>query len=469
GPQGCDVEPIMQRSPESWSDILGTVRRELLEVIRGIDKSEDVAGSRIWCALEALRKATDMHESNLTYDRQIDDCVIFNGGRLAILTFPIKLLRGHKRMVAVTVANRNSDHIQTVKTCKNACSSIDHDKRLFMDGGPQGQSMFAHRFLLGLKANAAVGGGIYFATYFDLIGKMREYALKPIGKYISDDFLKGNFMVTNYSRTDIWGHAANHETIDAHVWVEKIFGYEDSSLILHFDWGKVMPDGTTKPIASSRHQTSWIKVIGHGIVEPVPCPQYFKDFLKDNRLIPSGNYDAATLELPDNAALSNDQLGNILQQYNVLEPTDRVLADIFIDTTREHSNLAQNVYFSNYFSWQGQLRDKYLHSLSAEVYGKMDRRGRFACINSEVTHLREAMPFDSIYISVKLKTLYECGLDLYFEYFKMIPDGGKIKLAYGSHTLAWIYVDDLDNYVTQHIPEAYLKLMVATDHRILPS
>jgi enediyne polyketide synthase len=463
--QGCDIEPITHITTEKWKALLGATRTSLFETIYGLDKSADVAGSRIWCALEALRKATDMKESDLKYDLQIDDCITFKGDTLTILTFPVKLLRGRERMVAIVVINKDSYEKEQWKTEKHAGNLESDANGKLVDGGPNGQRKFTCRFPLGLRENAAVGGGVYFANYFHWIGRMRERALKPIGTYIADEFSSGHFMVTNYSDTEIVGHIANHELVDASIWVDKMFGYEDSSLILHFEWRKLMPDGMLIPIAFSRHQVSWIKVIGHGVVEPVPCPQYFKNFLKDNGLLPKGNgksfLEGSSVERKKPA----DRLGNILYEGDVLDIKDSVLGESFFDTTMEHSNLAQNVYFSNYFTWQGQLRDRYLFSLSPELYRKMNRHGRFACISSNVEHLREAMPFDRIAVTVKLKRVYERGMDLYFEYFKTDSLKENAKLAYGTHTLSWVHVDDSDNYVPQNLPKTYRTLILPAKHK----
>jgi enediyne polyketide synthase len=67
------------------------------------------------------------------------------------------------------------------------------------------------------------------------------------------------------------------------------------------------------------------------------------------------------------------------------------------------------------------------------------------------------MPFDRISVTMKLRRLYECGIELYFEYFKVEADGKTVKLAYGTHTLAWVYIDGSDNYVPQKLPVTHLE------------
>ena len=119
--------------------------------------------------------------------------------------------------------------------------------------------------------------------------------------------------------------------------------------------------------------------------------------------MPKGNGKSLTEGLSNIRRNYKASLGNIIYEGNVLDTRTEFLGESFFDTTMEHSNLAQNIYFSNYFTWQGHLRDRYLFSLSPELYRKMDRHGRFACINSEVEHLREAMPFDRIAVTMKLR------------------------------------------------------------------
>ena len=58
--------------------------------------------------------------------------------------------------------------------------------------------------------------------------------------------------------------------------------------------------------------------------------------------------------------------------------------------------------------------------------------GELRCFKSRVDHLREAMPFDRIQVTMSLKALYECGVILFFEYYRL-----KHKLATGEHKVAW--------------------------------
>lgn len=74
-----------------------------------VNDSADRAGTRIWAAIEALRKATNALNIDLAIARTGGDCVLFqdtvSGSQLKVLTFPIVLTRGPERMVALVVQN----------------------------------------------------------------------------------------------------------------------------------------------------------------------------------------------------------------------------------------------------------------------------------------------------------------------------------------------------------------------------
>lgn len=207
------------------------------------------------------------------------------------------------------------------------------------------------------------------------------------------------------------------------------------------------------PAASSEQQVSWKRSSEGGIIKSESCPDFFMEFLHQNGFIPKKRNSRA----PDEKKIISAELGKSIFSNDIIRK-EHILEERVFETTIEHSSLAGNIYFANFFRWQGQLRDRYLFKLSPEQYRKMGERGQFACLYSKVHHLHEAKPFDFISVTMKLKRLYECGMDLYFEYFNKGKEN--VKLAYGTHTLAWVLVDRAGNYIPQRIPQFYL-------HRIL--
>ncbi|MDZ8187165.1 MAG: SDR family NAD(P)-dependent oxidoreductase [Nostoc sp. ChiSLP02] len=106
GVQGCDIEPITHRSTEDWIALLNSSRYPLIQQLE-TKESVDSAGTRIWTAIEALRKATKVKDINLAIERIEGDSILFSdataNSQLKVLTFPIKLTRSPERMIALVV------------------------------------------------------------------------------------------------------------------------------------------------------------------------------------------------------------------------------------------------------------------------------------------------------------------------------------------------------------------------------
>jgi enediyne polyketide synthase len=88
GQLGCDVEAVTPRSEEDWAGLLGEGLgrvRELVSAESGEDL--DTAATRVWCALECLRK-TGVTTRDLTVDRVDEDgWVVLAAGDARIATW----------------------------------------------------------------------------------------------------------------------------------------------------------------------------------------------------------------------------------------------------------------------------------------------------------------------------------------------------------------------------------------------
>lgn len=112
GWQGCDIAPITQRTRENWLSLLTPHREILLDELISADSSADtldIAGTRIWAAIEAFSKATE-HKSNrdIFIESRDGDSVLFGsivlGNYLYVLTFPMHFSKGPQRIIAVVVS-----------------------------------------------------------------------------------------------------------------------------------------------------------------------------------------------------------------------------------------------------------------------------------------------------------------------------------------------------------------------------
>ncbi|WP_414575509.1 SDR family NAD(P)-dependent oxidoreductase [Anabaena sp. CCY 9402-a] len=112
GVQGCDIEPMTHRTRQDWTALLSNSREQLMQELLAAKSSVAHAGTRIWTAVEALRKATEVKSINLLIDRIEGDSVLFreanSHSQLKVLTFPVRLTRGLEKMVAFVVQDIKS-------------------------------------------------------------------------------------------------------------------------------------------------------------------------------------------------------------------------------------------------------------------------------------------------------------------------------------------------------------------------
>lgn len=105
GPIGCDVEPVVAREDEAWSDLLGSGRCELTQIIaRERDEDRQASATRVWAAGECLRKAGAMLDAPLVLESvTADGWVILGSGSHRIGTL-VASVRDSEAPLAVAVA-----------------------------------------------------------------------------------------------------------------------------------------------------------------------------------------------------------------------------------------------------------------------------------------------------------------------------------------------------------------------------
>jgi enediyne polyketide synthase len=102
GPVGCDAEPVAGREARDWQDLLGPERSALAELLAAeTGEDRDLAATRVWTAVETLKKAGLSADAPLVFEgRGEDGWLILRSGRLA-LTSLVTRARGVEAPVAM--------------------------------------------------------------------------------------------------------------------------------------------------------------------------------------------------------------------------------------------------------------------------------------------------------------------------------------------------------------------------------
>ena len=444
GEQGCDTAPISHRTRDQWQGLLGK-QRELLDALVEGDDALDQAGTRIWAAMEAMKKATGKNVERLEIVRREGDAVIFSEhSEVRVITIPLLLTWGPARILAFVVREKQQvpdlhiDEDNDLFSGYKDLLHLDH-MEVIADDGPQGQPAFVQRFLVTFRPSAQLSRTLYFSKYVEWIGEVREASVWPVLGKISKQFSSGEWgQVTNYTSLKIFGEAGTHDLIEAHTWAAKLDGPADSTLEFTFDFRKTNAQGQLERLATLTQETSWVKILGQGMVRPEPFADYYGNFIR--QLLPRKGSQSKPLSMPESLGSIVTQVND--QAFDYQAPTGPTakpfLHEETIETGLDHANLVGNIYFANYFTWQGRARDRFFFSLVPEFFRGIGAQGELICLESRVDHLREAMPFDRIVVVMALQALKQCSAVFSFEYFRQEADGRRLKIAFGEQKSAWV-------------------------------
>ncbi|WP_093149738.1 type I polyketide synthase [Saccharopolyspora antimicrobica] len=86
GRLACDVESAVDRSGEDWAALLGAHQLPAWNLLRG-NESDAVAGTRVWAALECLRKAGSTTQALTVEEVREDRWVLLSAGDAAVATW----------------------------------------------------------------------------------------------------------------------------------------------------------------------------------------------------------------------------------------------------------------------------------------------------------------------------------------------------------------------------------------------
>lgn len=85
--------------------------------------------------------------------------------------------------------------------------------------------------------------------------------------------------------------------------------------------------------------------------------------------------------------------------------------------TFEETNLVGNVYYTNYFSWQGRCREMFLRENSPEILAELQSGSlRLVTAHASCDFVDEFRAFEEISIRMSLNRFIPYGVSLGFEY-----------------------------------------------------
>jgi len=457
GEQGCDLAPVEPRPRERWLALLGAEREPLLdELISGGD-TLDVAGTRLWAAAEAAKKAGA--DPILELARRSGEAALLRAGELHVLTFPHRLTEGPERIVALVVEAGAGAATGPVPAERYGFDLSAYALTLGDDGPIPGRLVVSVRFPLTFRESANLSRTLFFSHVFMWMGKLRELAVQPVYEPLAQQFATGRWgMVTNYGETRYFGEARAEDTIEGRFWLGPASGRLGSTQEFHYEWLRVPPGGAPERFAWSRMGVTWVEILGHGVVEARPLPEYYAA-LMDRVTPPDSPEVRAALE--PTPATDDVDLGLPLWIAPPGPAGGPALHEEQFDTSLEESNLVGNIYFANYYVWQGVARDRFFQAVAPELYRGTGEWGELRCLHHRTDHLREAMPFQRIAARMSLDAVHERGVRLRFDIFRL-EDGRRDKLGAAVHTAGWFApVDGGGPWQPAPLPQVLIDALLA--------
>ena len=339
--------------------------------------------------------------------------------------------------------------------------TYDEDRTVWTSRDEAGILRFHHRFRLLMDDVSSLRRTVPFSKYFAWMGKVRELALRPIMTELSPTIASGRWgMVTNISNVQIFGEAQAHDTIVGVLHAVRLPDSDDSTIDLFFDWHTESPSGALVPLAVTVMRTSWVRIVGHGLVEKHSLPPFLRRFLDS-----IGERELGEVTLPK-IGLSSVSRGAVKASFLEHFGASPLLRTDVFPTDQEDANLVGNIYHSHYGKWQGRVRDRYFYSKAPAFFTQAAIPGDWACQHSNITYLRDAMPFDVIEVDMHLAELSEYGAKLLFSYFRREQNGSRTKLASGDQDVVWMAGESGQERHPASIPDAWrnaFELLEAVD------
>ncbi len=328
----------------------------------------------------------------------------------------------------------------------------------FGNSGPQGQLVYSLRFPVSYKNIQSKSQRVSFLNYFDWMGQIREYSLRPVMQEISKLTETGEWgLATNTVNLNVLGLLKADDVLEGRLWLDKITGL-NNIYHLSFDWLRFLGVDSYERVALSNIVVSCVKIVGHGEAVITMPPNFLRIFFDNMK--PKSKKKKYFKKYK--TLFSNIDFGHKIKDCG---DDFTLLFEQSYQTSLEHSNLIGNVYFSNYSKWINSTKDLFLYRNRPGLFSKNGYGGEFITVGCSISHLQEAMPFDEILVKMYLSQLYTNGAVLKYEVFKVQRNSLDIKLANVVQTIVFVENHSLRPKV-ENVPQEILSIFLKGQYAI---
>jgi enediyne biosynthesis thioesterase len=100
----------------------------------------------------------------------------------------------------------------------------------------------------------------------------------------------------------------------------------------------------------------------------------------------------------------------------------------------EETNLTGNVYFTNYFQWQGRARENFLREYAPEILQQLEKGLALITLHCSCNFLDEVRAFDEVTVRMFLEEMQQNRMTIRFEYWR--DAGQPVLVARGEQQIA---------------------------------
>lgn len=131
----------------------------------------------------------------------------------------------------------------------------------------------------------------------------------------------------------------------------------------------------------------------------------------------------------------------------------------------EETNLTGNVYFTNYFHWQGRAREQFLREHVPEILQQMEDGLALVTLNASCTFLDELKAFDEVSVRMFLQDITQNRITMRFEYWRISTDEMQL-VARGEQQIACMQRHN-GKLVASPVPDALREALDPFAYRVL--